>query len=206
MNGTPRGFNRFLLGLLGLVLLVLGAAVVALAAVPAAGSWWQGWSAPQLESLRALAARTRLSPTMGSWIWLLAAACLLVVVIVMVTWIANQGKGRTGILLERAGNAEDDGAAGKVVLSCAVAEQALKSALSERTDLASSSVSSWNFRGQASLRVRVLPRQGVAPHEVAGDIGALVESLDQLLGVQVPVLVSIGSGARSRFTKAERVR
>ena len=48
------------------------------------------------------------------------------------------------------------------------------------------------------------------PFAPAGDqptaIAELVEALDELLGLEVPVLLSIGTAARSRFTKAERVR
>ncbi|MGO4383599.1 hypothetical protein [Specibacter sp. RAF43] len=206
MNGTPRGLNRVLLGLIGLVFMALGAALATLATVPAAGRWWQGWSARAVSGLGELARGTHFFPGGGSWIWLVVAAALLLIAVCMLSWIANQGKGRAGILHYYAGSADDDGAAGKVLLSCAVAEQALKSALLERTDLLGVSVTSYDFRGRTSLRVRVLPRQGVAPHVVAADIGALVEAMDTLVGVAVPVLVSIGSGARSRFTKAERVR
>ncbi|PYI65408.1 hypothetical protein CVV68_18460 [Arthrobacter livingstonensis] len=205
MNGTPRGLNRFLLVLTGLLLLALGAALAVLVAVPSVARWWQQWAGPQVQWLGELAARTRLAPGSGSWIWLVVAACLLVVVVSMVTWVANQGKGRTNILFQRDGT-DDDAAVGKVALSSAVAEQSLKAALLERGDLTGVSVTSYDFRGQACVRVRVLPRQGVAPQEVAADIGSLVDALDALLGLQVPVLVSIGSGARSRFTKAERVR
>ena len=206
MNSTPRGLNRFLLGLTGLLLLLLGAALAVLASVPPLAQRWQQWAGPQVQGLRELAARTRPAAGGGSWIWLVVAACLLVVAIFMVAWVANQGKGRTNILYQRTGTVVDDGAAGKVALSSAVAEQSLKAALLGRSDLAGVSVMSYDFRGQASLRVRLLPRQGVAPHEVAADVGSLVEAMDVLLGVEVPVLLSIGTGTRSRFTKAERVR
>lgn len=206
MNGTPRGINRFLLAVLGLGFMVAGAGIVAVAAVPSAARWWQDFAGPLVLDLSDFAARTHLTPDTGSWVWLMVAAALLLVVIVMVTWIANQGKGRTGVLFTAAGSKDDDGAAGRVVISCAVAEQALKRALLERSDLLGVSVTSFDFRNQASLRVRVLPRQGVAPHLVAAEVGAIVEAMDALVGVQVPVLLSIGSGARSRFTKAERVR
>ncbi|GAA4661950.1 hypothetical protein [Arthrobacter cryoconiti] len=206
MNTTPRGFNRFMLGLLGLFMLALGAGLVLLAVVPAAGRWWQSWAEPQVRSLGGFAARTHIATSAGSWVWLVVAAVFVAVVIVSVSWIANQGKGRANVLFVAPGSAEDDGASGKVVLGTAVAEQTLKAALLERTDLLGVSVSTYDFRGQASLRVRVLPRQGVAPQDVATDIRSLVDALDTLLGVEVPVLLSIGSGARTRFTRAERVR
>jgi len=206
MNGTPRGTNRFLLAVLGLVFMTVGAGLFIVATVPSAARSWQGFAGPLVEQLSDFTARTHLTQNTGSWIWLVVAAALLVLVIAMVAWIANQGKGRTNVLFTTSGSMDDDGAAGTVVLSSAVAEQALKRALLERGELLGVSVTSYEFRGQASLRVRVLPRQGVAPHLVAAEVGALVEAMDALIGVQVPVLLSIGSGARSWFTKPERVR
>lgn len=206
MNGTPRGFNRFLLTLLGLLLIVAGAGLAIVSAAPAAARWWQNYAGAQVAWLDYLEERTRLQMTSQSWVWLVGAAFFLVVVVVMISWIANQGKGRAGTLLDYQGNADDDGAAGAVKLSCAVAEQALKSALLERTDLYGVSVTSYDFRKETAVKVRVLPRPGVAPHEVAADIVEMVAALNELLGIEVPVLLSIGAGARSRFTKAERVR
>ena len=206
MNGTPRGLNRILLTLIGLIMAVAGCGAIVLATIPSAASWWQGWAGAQLAWLGDYADRTPLLLTSQSWIWLAGAVFFLVVGIVMISWIANQGKGRASTLHDYEGNADDDGACGAVRLSCAVAEQALKNALLERTDLFGVSVTSFDFRGQTALRVRVLPRPGVAPHEIAAEIAELVSALDELLGLEVPVLLSIGSGARSRFTKAERVR
>lgn len=206
MNGTPRGINRFLLSLLGLILVSAGAGLIVLATAPGVARRWQDYAGAQVAWLQNFEAHTRLLVTSQSWIWLVGAAFFLLVVIVMISWVANQGKGRAGTLLDYQGNADDDGAAGAVKLSCAVAEQALKSALLERTDLSGVSVSSYDFRQQTALKVRVLPKQGVAPHEVAGDITELLDALDELVGIEIPVLLSIGAGTRSRFTKAERVR
>lgn len=206
MNGTPRGLNRVLLALIGLVFMAFGGGLFAIAVVPAAASWWQGWAGPWVSELDNLLRKAPIAPNGGSWIWLVVSLALLLLVIGMVSWIANQGKGRTGTLLDYEGNADDDGAAGAVKLSSAVAEHSLRTALLERGDLLGVSVTSYDFQGQTSIRVRVLPRQGVAPHQVADDVADLVQAMDDLLGHQVPVLLSIGSGTRSRFTKAERVR
>lgn len=206
MNGTPRALNRFLLTVLGLFLALVGAGAILLAAVPPAARWWRVWAGDQVDALVRYTDRTRLPGMSESWIWLAGAAIFLLVVIVMVSWIANQGKGRASTLYDNGGNGDDDGAAGSVRISCAVAEQALKSALLERTDVFGVSVTSYDFRKRTALRVRVLPRQGVAPQEIAAEITELVSVLDELLGLEMPVLLSIGSGTRSRFTKAERVR
>lgn len=206
MNGTPRGFNRFMLGLIGLILLAVGAFILLLGASAAFASWWQGYSQDQLVQWQKLAANTRLGPGYGTWIWLIVAAVLLLVIILMVSWIANQGQGRSTVLFDERTNAFKESGPGKVVLSNSVAEQTLRAALLERGDLTSVSVTSFDFQGSTSLRVRVLPRPGVAPHHLAAEIVELVQALENLLGFETPVLVSIGSGARSRFTKPERVR
>lgn len=206
MNGTPRALNRFLLTLIGLFLLLAGIGLTLLAAVPTAAQWWQEYAGAQVAWLERYEARTRLLATSESWIWLATAAFFLLVVILMISWIASQGKGRASTLVDYHGNADDDGADGAVKLSCAVAENALKSALLERTDLFGVSATSYDFRKQTGVKVRVFPRQGITPHNVAEDVVELVGALDGLLGIEVPVLLSIGTGARSRFTKAERVR
>jgi hypothetical protein len=103
------------------------------------------------------------------------------------------------------GDAGDGGAAGSVVITAAAVEQALKAALLERTDLAGASVSTWEVRGVPGLRVRVFPRKGVPPYVTAAEVSRLVEALDVVTGYRTPVLISIRSGARVRFTRAERV-
>ncbi|MDJ0354918.1 MAG: hypothetical protein M3021_08125 [Actinomycetota bacterium] len=205
MNGTPRVLNRVLLALLGLLFLGSGALLIALATVPAVGRWWQDRAKPATAEFAGLAARTILPGRSNSWIWIVVSLALVLLIIAMVAWVANQGKGRTDILADEYGDEDDDGAAGRVVISGAVAEQALKSALSERTDLLAATVATYALRGQPALRVRVLPRQGVSPHKLAAEVSALVQALDVVTGLRTPVLLSIGSGARTRFTKAERV-
>ncbi|MFK4640855.1 hypothetical protein ABIA52_003744 [Paenarthrobacter histidinolovorans] len=67
-------------------------------------------------------------------------------------------------------------------------------------------MATYEFKGQPGLRIRIQPRQGVAPHLLAAEVSQLVEALDLVIGQKTPVLVHMVSGARSRFTKAERVR
>lgn len=206
MNQTPRGFNRFMLALLAVILMGIGAGLILISTVPAAAQWWQVNAGEQLSSWRKLAADTRTTSGSGSWIWLVVAVVLLLVVVLMVTWVGKQGHGRAGLLYEEGVDGEDSGVQGKVLLGTAVAERTLRNALLERTDLVSVAVTSYDFKGQTALRVRVLPRLGVPPHHLAAEIVELAQALEVLLGVKTPVLLSIGSGARARFTKAERVR
>ena len=202
MNQTPRTVNRILLAVFGLALMLAGALAMALG-VPAVARWWQSAAAQAGEAIGGVLDATTLPGQRDSWLWIVVALVMVLLAILMVAWVANQGKGRSGTL---AYDDDDEPVPGSVTISAAVAEQALKAALSERVDLVNSAVSTYEFRGRPALKVRVFPRQGVAPYVVAEEVSALVSALDAVLGVQTPVLISISSGARTRFTRAERVR
>jgi len=203
MNGTPRVLNRILAGIFGLLLLAVGLLLVLLAAVPAVAAWWQGWSSGAWANIRTLSESTRIPGQSESWLWIVMVLLLMAVIVAMVAWLAQQGKGRSNILV-----AEDDAGEvpGYVRIGGGVAEQALRAALAGRPDLAGATVATYDFMGRPGLRIRVQPRQGVAPHLLAAEVSALVEALDAVIGRRTPVLIHIGSGARSRFGRAERVR
>ncbi|MGY2743973.1 hypothetical protein [Arthrobacter sp. UYCu723] len=203
MNGTPRLLNRILIGILGIKLLAIGTLLMLLATVPAVASWWRGWSAGAWSNWRDLFGRTRFPGRQESWLWIVLVLLLVVVIGAMVAWAAQQGKGRANLLVAE----EDPGEVpGNVRIGSGVAEQALRAALADRPDLAGSTVATYEVRGEPALKIRVQPRQGVAPHTLAAEVSALVEALDSVLGKRTPVLIHIGSGARSRFGRAERVR
>lgn len=203
MNGTPRVINRILLFILGVKFLAIGLLLVLLATVPAVADWWHGWSAGAWARAEETFRQTRFPGREESWLWLAAAAVLVALIIAMVAWVSQQGKGRANLLV----SGEDDGDVdGDVRIGGGVAEQALKAALAERPDLASATVSTYEVGGLPGLRVRIQPRQGVAPHALAEDVSRLVEALDAVVGRKTPVLVHIVAGARARFARAERVR
>jgi hypothetical protein len=203
MNNTPRTLNRILIGILGLKLLGIGTLLKLLAPVPAVGTWWRGWSAGVWSGMSQLFQRTRMPGQEESWLWAVIALLLAVVIALMVAWVAQQGKGRSNLIV-----AEDDAGdfPGNVLIGGAVAEQALRAALAERADLAGATVATYEIRGEPALKIRLQPRHGVAPHLLAADVSALVEALDAVVGKRTPVLIHIGAGARSRFSRAERVR
>jgi len=203
MNNTPRILNRVLIGILGATLIALGMLLVLLASVPAVGTWWQAWSAGTWSNWQDLFGRTRFPGRQESWLWLVLTVLLLVVMGAMVAWAAQQGKGRASLLVAE----EDPGdVPGSVRVGGGVAEQALRAALADRPDLAGATIATYELRGTPALRIRVQPRQGVAPHTLAAEVSALVEALDAVVGKRTPVLIHISSGARSRLGRADRVR
>lgn len=203
MNNTPRLLNRILLGILGFTLLAIGVLLVLLAAVPAVGTWWQSWAGGAWSVWRDLFERTRFPGRQESWLWLVITVLLAVVIGAMVAWAAQQGKGRGDLLVYE----QDPGEVpGDIRIGRGVAEHALRGALADRPDLAGATVATYAIRGIPALKIRVQPRQGVAPHILAAEVSALVEALDAVVGQRTSVLIHIASGARSRFRRAERVR
>ncbi|MDR6437756.1 hypothetical protein J2790_002905 [Paenarthrobacter nicotinovorans] len=203
MNGTPRALNRVLLFIIGVKLLAVGLLLMLLATVPAVAAWWHGFSAGVWAGMENAFRQTRLPGHEESWLWIVAGAVLVAVIVAMIAWLSQQGKGRANLLVASDDDSHIDG---EVRIGGGVAEQALRAALAERTDLAAASVATYEVRGKPGLRIRIQPRQGVAPHVLAAEVSQLVEALDLVIGQKTPVLVHMVSGARSRFTKAERVR
>ncbi|SKC05097.1 hypothetical protein SAMN05660916_04138 [Arthrobacter sp. 31Cvi3.1E] len=203
MNGTPRALNRVLLLIIGIKLLAVGLLLLLLASVPAVAAWWHGWAAGVWAGAENAFRQTRFPGREESWLWIVAGVVLVAVIVAMIAWLSQQGKGRANLLVA---SDDDSNIDGEVRIGGGVAEQALRAALTERTDLAGVSVATYEFKGQPGLRIRIQPRQGVAPHLLAAEVSQLVEALDLVIGQKTPVLVHMVSGARSRFTKAERVR
>jgi hypothetical protein len=203
VKSTPGVLNRILIGILGLKLLAVGILLILLATVPAVAPWWHLWSGAVWDGIKQAFSSTNLPGRQESWLWIVVALALLVLIGLMVAWIAQQGKGRSNLLVEE----YDPGTvAGDVRIGGGVAEQALKHALAERPDLASATVATYDVKGSPALKVRLQPRQGVAPHLLAAEVSALADALDAVVGKRTPVLIHIGAGARTRFGRAERVR
>lgn len=203
MTSTPVLLNRILVGILGIKLLAVGLFLVLLATVPAVAAWWHSWSADAWQGINQAFNATRFPGRPESWLWIVLVLVTLLLMGLMVAWVAQQGKGRTNLLV----SGDDAGeVAGDVQIGGGVAEQALKHALAERPDLAGATVATYEVKGRPALKVRLLPRQGVAPHLLAAEVVTLVEALDVVVGQRTPVLIHIGAGARTRFSRAERVR
>ncbi|HEU4668806.1 MAG TPA: hypothetical protein VFS79_14215 [Arthrobacter sp.] len=203
MNSTPSLLNRILVAVLGLTLLATGVLLMLLAAVPAVRPWWHSWSAGLWGAANGAFNATRFPGRPESWLWIVVAFALLVLIGLMVAWMAQQGKGRSNLL---AAEYDPGDVPGDVRISGGVAEQALKQALAGRPDLAGATVVTYDVKGSPALKVRLLPRQGVAPHLLAAEVAELLDSLEAVVGRKIPVMIHIGAGARTRFGRAERVR
>ncbi len=203
MTSTPVLLNRILIAILGLILVAVGILLVLLAAVPAVAPWWHSWSGAAWGNINQAFSSTKFPGRPESWLWIVLALALLALIGLMVAWVAQQGKGRSNVL---AAGLDPGSVAGDVRISGGVAEQALKHALAERPDLAGATVGTYDVHGSPALKIKLQPRQGVAPHLLAAEVVDLVKALDAVVGKRTPVLIHIGAGARTRFSRAERVR
>ena len=214
MNATPRTLNRVLILLAGLVLLSVGVLLVLLAAVPAVATWWRAWASQAAPAVGRLFEGARVPGTSVSWLWIGAMVVTVLIALLMVWWLAEQGRGRRDLVAATPpdGGAGPDGSfadgevPGTVSIAASAIEQALRSGLAERKDVLGTSVAAVGFQGRTALRVKVVARQGADPGALAAEAERLVASLELVMGIRTPVLVHIASGARARLSRTERVR
>lgn len=200
MNSTNRALNRALIFLVGLVVFVLGAVSVALGAFPQITSAW-GETAPAVQRYvtDALVATPLLS-TGTSWLWLALIVLLAIIAILLIAFIVRQGHGQTRELFR-----DQTTAHGSTVVRSAVAADAIKDALKDRDDLLASSVSTYDVHGETVLKVTATVRRGVSPKDIQTSVESTLRALDNLLGFEVPALIQISGGFRTRAAKPTRL-
>ena len=197
MNATNRGLNRVILFVVGVILIGMGAAAVMAILSPDAGRLWKSGLATGVEWMLSADERSRISDaTTFSGLTLGILALLAVVVIVAVMVIARLGGGRSGVVIREEAVA---GAQGSVTIRHGFAADAITQSLAAHDEILSSKVGARRLWGADLLHVSVTPRQNASPVDVAETVTDLVDRLAQLLGREVPTLVTIRSGIRSRL-------
>ncbi|MCS5720170.1 hypothetical protein N1027_18720 [Herbiconiux sp. CPCC 205763] len=201
MNSTNRGANRLLILLVGLLLLVVGAGAAAVVLVPALRDAGKDIGGRLTEQMSAWLAETPLGDTGVSWILPAILVLVVVAIILLIVFIARQGRGHTGIVLD-----ERPSDHGRTVVESSVAQQMLQEVVGARPEFVSSHVSTYRVRRTPVLKVSVTCRRGVSPRDAAMIVEDAVVALDELLGRQLPALVHISGGFRSRVTSTTRLQ
>ena len=201
MNSTNRAANRLLILVVGLLLLVLGAAAAAAVLVPVVRDGWKDSTSAIRDQVDSWLQQTTLGDLGVSWIMPAILVLLVVAVIVLIVFIARQGRGHTGTALEELTSEH-----GTTVIEAGVAEQALQDAIKDRPEFVASHVSTYRVRRTPVLKIAVTCRRGVSPKDAADIVEDAVLGLDQLLGRQLPALVQISGGFRSRVTATTRLQ
>jgi len=199
MTTTNRALNRAVLGVLGLALIIAGALTAAAGLSAGVASDWtrigtQAWAWAQQQLGAA-----RIPNTSTSWWTVAVLGALLAAAALLVGWILSQGGGRTN----QVGRHEEPD--GTTTVESGLAAQAIKDALSGNEQVLFTAVQTWRIRGADGLKISVQARKGASPRDITLTIAELVAGLDALFGEQVPVLIRIKAGARTRFARTERV-
>ncbi len=197
MNHVNRGLNRAILFIIGVVLLGAGALAATSVLVAPIGETWASVGAAAIEAAQSAQSNTEITAS-SAVTWLdvaVVAACAIVVLIcvtVMVRMLTRRRRDRVRIAVR-----EDE--LGRVVISDSFAADALQQSLAQRSEIVSAKISGGRYRGQEVLHVRVTPRSGVSPREVADTVTSLANNLATLTGSANLVYVSIHAGLRSRI-------
>lgn len=197
MNATNRALGRIALVLVGLALLVGGLGTVLVQTVPQAADLWHQAARASLGDLGADASR---DASIAAWAWVLGGAVVLGVLALVV--LTALGGGRVGTVIEDDGAA--DGLPGEVRIDAAAVQHALSSAIGDLPQVASLAVDVYRVRRRRALRIKVRPRKGASPREIADRIEDIVTDLDALLGERLPVLLQIARGG-SGSSRPDRV-
>lgn len=203
MNATNRGLNRLLILVVGLVLVVIGAAALAVVTVPVVADWWRDNRSGVLDTIDGWFAWNPFAAAPGAdagqaapiVVPIAGIVLLVLVAALLISFVLRQGRGRSGIVHRSAVEHGD------IVLETDVVANALSDALDDTDAFSSVRVSSWDVKRAQALKVAVTCRRGVSPRTAVETVSAAVESLDRLLGVELPVLVEVGGGFRAAKPK-----
>ncbi len=200
MTSTNRGANRLLILACGMLLLCVGCAAAAGVLVPTIRDAWKDVAGQASLQVSTWLGQTPLGATGASWIPAATLALLVIVVIALIVFVARQGRGRTRVAVTEASDH------GTTILDAAVAEQAVHDALVDQPGLVGSQVSTYAVRRVPVLKVSVTCRRGVSPKDIATIVEDRLRALDELLGRELPALIQISGGFRSRTTRSTRLQ
>ncbi|MDN4648229.1 hypothetical protein [Curtobacterium sp. PsM8] len=186
MTSSNRTLNRIILFVLGLVAVVVGLAMGA-GVLPAVRD--------ALKPYLTFPDRVEVPATS---LWIVAAVCLVVVVLALV-WVFTRGRGGTAVAVREAQG--DD----EVTVNVALVRDVIDHELAGVHDVVSSKVDMYMVRKHRAARLRVAVRRGGDAVTVLDAVDSAIATLDRTLGREVPVLVHLTGGTRSALSKAKRV-
>jgi len=195
MNNTNRVLNRAFVLVVGLLAVTVGGVAVALVTVPEFLAAWSQTAPRVTAGLSRLLANTPLSGTDSSWVSLAGLAGAALLVVALGAMILRQGKGHTRRLIDAAPRTDS-----ATIVDAAVAEDLLTDALRGLPEFVAVSVSTYRVRRAPVLKVSATVRRGVAPRAAITVIDDAVLGLDRQLGTEIPVLVQLSGGLRTRLS------
>jgi hypothetical protein len=193
MNSTNRFLNRALVIVVGLVLVIVGGAAIAVVTLPAAADWVDSATAATVDGVKNALVWLGQEPTATSSVLLIALLVVAVIIVILAFgYIFGQGGGRIHRIISGPKTSW-----GTTVVESSVAEHAIKDALDQEPEFASSRVTAYRVRSTPTLAVTVSCRRGVSPSDAVARVTDTLRALDAVLGEEIPAYIQVQGGFRA---------
>lgn len=206
MKKLPRALNRILLFVFGLLFLAIGAALVGVATYKPLRELALKYRS-RLDSEYASLARQatfKVSGQQFSWVQVGLIAVAIIVTLLLITWIFSQGGGKIrSLALNAAG--KDSEKEGEITAELGLIRDIIEDAVSDSRWISSLKVASWDVKKHPGLLLSAAVYKGANPREVKTDLDQAIARLDQVLGINLPILVRLTTNWRSNLGSADRV-
>lgn len=197
MNNTNRAFNRGFLLVVGLLLIGAGVLALALALERTVAAQWRTTAGTAAASAPSWVA----DPVLGTAtpLALIVGGVAIVLALLLLVFILRQGRGRTAEAVYQPGTAS------ATRIDLAVPRALLEEHLGARDELVGLRISAYEVRGTPMLKVSARCRRGVSPRYVGDLIGRAIGDLEAIVGTEVPALIQLSGGFRSRTRRRTRL-
>ena len=206
MKKLPRALNRILLFVFGLLFLATGAALVGAATYAPLREQALKYRSRLDSDYTSLVQKAtfKMSGQQFSWVQVGLIAVAIIVALLLITWIFSQGGGKIrSLALNAAG--KDSEKEGEITAELGLIRDIIEDAVSESRWISSLKVASWDVKKQPGLLLSAAVYKGANPREVKTELDQAIARLDQVLGINMPILVRLTTNWRSNLGSADRV-
>ena len=206
MKKLPRALNRILLFVFGLLFLATGAALVTVATYAPLRDLALKYRSRLDSEYASLAGQAtfKVSGQQFSWVQVGLIAVAIIVALLLITWIFSQGGGKIrSLALNAAG--KDSEKEGEITAELGLIRDIIEDAVSDSRWISSLKVASWDVKKQPGLLLSAAVYKGANPREVKTELDQAIARLDQVLGINMPILVRLTTNWRSNLGSADRV-
>ena len=206
MRKLPRALNRILLLLFGLLFLASGTLLVGAATYRPLRDVVLKYRSRLDSEYTSLAqqATFKVSGQQYSWVQVGLIVVAIIVALLLLSWIFSQGGGKIrSLALNAAG--KDSEKKGEITADLGLLQGIIEDEIRDRRWISSLKVASWAVKQQPGLLLSAAVYKGANPREVKAELDQAIARLDQVLGINMPILVRLTTNWRSNLGSADRV-
>ena len=206
MKKLPRALNRILLFVFGLLFLATGIALIAAATDAPLRDQVLKYRSRLDSEYTSLAqqATFKVSGQQYSWVQVGLIVVAIIVALLLLSWIFSQGGGKIrSLALNAAG--KDSEKKGEITADLGLLQGIIEDEISDSRWISSLKVASWDVKKQPGLLLSAAVYKGANPREVKAELDQAIARLDQVLGINMPILVRLTTNWRSNLGSADRV-